>query len=621
MAGFGKPSHALYTTIRELFENALDACDAAGTHPNIEITLKEADSLNYSKGVGKVDGPVQATLEGTTLLNEGLDKNNKKKNNGGGAASGGASQTAKNYIITVKDNGPGMESKRIPQAFGTILYGSKFGLRQARGMFGMGSTMAVLYGQISTNEPTIVSSCSKKAREGNDSEWHTYHLSLDIKKNKPKIISKNLDKTPVSGTGLSMSITLLGDYAKIGSRIRKYIRQSALITPYATIKFQGPSENDKIVIDRVTDTIPKPPTYTVPHPHGSDTERIRNMIYGTFSLPNQISKDDLKEAGISNITDPKKFPKKFKSVRGRLIGLLAHGMCLSSAAELVGCKPLNVDLISATLDWQDKDGRMVNGSKLPKDLCKAVGKDGENLGKFLTRFQGIGGGTAKTFLKSVVGLDAKSKVLLLNDTEIVKLSNALNGYEKFRPPDASCLAPLGADLLEAGMKTMFEPDFVLTLQRPPKSYAGSPFIVELGIAYGGKAENDIHRFANRIPLLYSGGSDAAVKVIEAVDWKRYGVRDDSPLAICSHICSTKIPYDSVAKEQVASTEEIDKEIKLAVLELGRQLSVYLKRKQKSERESQRSSTIEKYLSATAQFACDLAGLKYTDTLIEGVRGE
>ncbi|SVE03850.1 uncharacterized protein METZ01_LOCUS456704, partial [marine metagenome] len=64
----------------------------------------------------------------------------------------------KQYILTVRDNGPGIESEHVPLAFGTVLYGSKFGLKQARGMFGLGATMAILYGQITTNKAVIVKS-------------------------------------------------------------------------------------------------------------------------------------------------------------------------------------------------------------------------------------------------------------------------------------------------------------------------------------------------------------------------------------------------------------------------------------------------------------------------------
>ena len=119
-------------------------------------------------------------------------------------------------------------------------------------------------------------------------------------------------------------------------------------------------------------------------------------------------------------------------------------------------------------------------------------------------------------------------------------------------------------------------------------------------------------------MLYSGGNDAAVKIIQNIDWKRYGVSDAAPLAICSHICSTRVPYDSVAKEQVASTEEIDREIKLAVLELGRKLSIYLKRRHSQEKAAKRVSVIEKYLKATAEFGAVLAGNNSKVPSIQGL---
>ena len=564
MAGFGKPTHALYTGVRELFENALDACDGAGVHPDIMLRIEAEDA-------GKPD--------------------------------------PKNYTITVEDNGPGMQHERIPDAFGTVLYGSKFGLRQARGMFGMGATMAILYGQITSSKPVVVSS-------GIDGKWHRYEISLDIKNNRPRILSHSVETKEYSG--LRISITLKGDYGKAGARIRKYVKQSGLITPYATIRYRGPGGNgdDQMIIERVTDVVPKPPAYTIPHPHGSDAEAIKRMIASTFTLPAKITAADLRNAKITQ-DNPKKFPKRFSSARNRLIGALAHGMGLP-ASELVGCIPFGLDAVAGKLDWQDSNGRVVQDSDVPAGMCAMVGKDGEPLVKFLTRFQGVGPGSARTFLKHA-GLDPATKVILMDDPMIISLTEALNTYEGFRSPDPSCLAPLGADLLEAGMRTMFEPDFIETIQRPPKSYSGSPFIVELGVAYGGKIPPNvaIHRFANRIPLLYSGGSDAVVKIIESVDWRRYGVQESSPLAVCSHICSTRVPYDSVAKEQVESTDEIDSEVKLAFMEVCRKMASYIRKRQLTEREAQRSSTIGKYIKATAEFGCGMIGKKVPS--LEGLK--
>ena len=254
LAGFSNPTRSLYTAVREFVENALDACDQQSILPNVHLSIKAVEPEK---------------------------------------------QDPKMYILSVKDNGPGIESKYIPKAFGTVLYGSKFGLKQARGMFGLGATMAILYGQITTNRPVKVSS----SVDGETQE--SYEMLLDIQKNKPVILKH--DSKPVSKKGLSVSICLEGDYTKAGVKIRDYVYQTSLITPYATMIFDDP-KGEKYKYDRIINEMPKPPTIINPHPYGIDVETIRRMITeSSFDIPSfddTVMSKILKDLGIKSKSNP-----------------------------------------------------------------------------------------------------------------------------------------------------------------------------------------------------------------------------------------------------------------------------------------------------------------------------
>ena len=72
LAGFSNPSRSLYTAVREFVENGLDACDQKGILPDIRLTIKAVDP----------------------------EKPDPKP-----------------YILTVKDNGPGIEIEKQKDLF------------------------------------------------------------------------------------------------------------------------------------------------------------------------------------------------------------------------------------------------------------------------------------------------------------------------------------------------------------------------------------------------------------------------------------------------------------------------------------------------------------------------
>ena len=572
LAGFSNPTRSLYTAVREFVENSLDACDQKGILPDVHMSIKAVD-------VEKPD--------------------------------------PKQYILSVKDNGPGIESKHVPLAFGTVLYGSKFGLKQARGMFGLGATMAILYGQITTNKPLIV----KSSADGKIQD--EYEMLLDIQKNKPVILKHETKE--VTKTGLSVSIRLEGDYSKAGTKIRDYVYQTSLITPYATITFDDP-KGDKYRYTKVVRTMPPSPTIIRPHPHGIDVETIRRMLLDThYQIPavddNMISKVR-KELGLANknlshseIMD--KTQKKWKSLTRPVRIVMALMSFLKMDFEKLSKTTIEeIDIGNKKLTyWDFGESQSISVDMDPenfyyKQLANTV--QGETLTSFLTkRFQRVGPTTALKFAK-FAKFKPEHRIGTMTNLELVKLTDALQSFDDFLAPDPSCLAPLGESPLEKGMERFFEPDFLAVVQRGASAYSGFPFIIEMGIAYGGKITSrgiKVYRFANRIPLLYDEGSDVVLKVVNDTDWSRYKVKGDPPLVIVSHICSTRVPYKTVGKENVADRPEIERELKLALLSVSRKLSSFMSKRGQAEAAIKRKNLYSKYIPLIAQFCTELAGKK------------
>ena len=572
LAGFSNPTRSLYTAVREFVENALDACDQKGILPDVHLTIKAVEP----------------------------DKPDPKP-----------------YILTVKDNGPGIDAEHIPLAFGTVLYGSKFGLKQARGMFGLGATMAILYGQITTNKPVIVKSSSDAKIQ------NQFEILLDIQKNKPVIVKHTTKE--VAKKGLSVSICLEGDYSKAGNKIRDYVYETSLITPYASITFDDPKGN-KFSHPRFVKDIPPPPTIIRPHPHGIDVERIRRMIVESqFEIPTiddamieKLRKDlvlSKKNLSFTSIMDKSK--KKWKNLPRQVRVVIALISFLKMDFEkLRKIRIEDIDMPNKKLfywdfgDSQSKSVDMDSESQYYKQLTNTI--QGEPLTTFLTkRFQRIGPTTAVKFAK-FAKFKPEKRMGTLTNQELVNLSDALQKFEDFMAPDSSCLAPLGAEPLEKGIKKFFNPDFTAVVQRPASAYSGFPFIIEMGIAFGGDIKSGgphVYRYANRIPLLYDEGSDVVLKVVNDTDWGRYKVKGEPPFIIVSHICSTRIPYKTAGKENVADRQEIERELRLALQFLSRKLASFMSKRGQAEMAKKRANLYAKYIPLIAEFCTELAGKK------------
>jgi DNA topoisomerase-6 subunit B len=466
IAGFTNPSRAIFSSIRELIENSLDASEYAQVPPDIYLRLSYV---------------------------------------------GEAGPEAEVYKLRVMDNGSGIPPQHIPSAFGQVLFGSKYKLKQTRGTFGLGGTMSILYGQITTHQAAYIASSTGV------SKIYIYRIMIDIQKNRPIILDRKILLNKEKWRGTIVEFSLEGDYFRAMPKILEYLKQTALVNPYANITFVDP-KGRLYRFTRATTKMPPPPKETLPHPYGVDVETLQRLIHMTRS------------------------------------------------------------------------GNMVDFMK--------------------THFHRVGELTAHKFL-TFAGIPETKNPKKLNREEIVRLMQMMKRFPDFLPPDASCLSPLGEELLKTGILKELKPEFTAVYQRKPSTYAGHPFIVEVGVAYGGnipkKGDFIIYRFANRIPLLYDEASDVSFRVIKGINWRRYKVSPEMPLAILVHLCSTKVPYKTVGKEFIADRPEVKKEVLNAIREIAREIQHYLSRQEHVERERKRLNVFAKYLPKIARFSTDLAG--------------
>ena len=255
-----------------------------------------------------------------------------------------------------------------------------------------------------------------------------------------------------------------------------------------------------------------------------------------------------------------------------------------------------------------------HGVEIGRLMKMAHTTDATTINQFLKQdFTRVGRTTAKRILEEASLRDGiKPHSLKRGDAE--KLIEAIKKTDIMSPP-TDCIAPIGADLLEKGLKKEVNAEFYASTTRTPKVYRGNPFLIETAIAWGGDLEKDgaatVFRYANRVPLLYQKGACAATEAVSQTNWKNYGLKQTGnnvprgPVVIVVHIASVWVPFTSEAKEAIAQYEEIVKEIKLAVQEVGRSLKKHLKKKRSVKKELKKRQYIKTYIPHIAEALTDI----------------
>jgi len=237
LLGYDNPKKALLTVIKEAVDNSIDACEEARILPEIKVLIKKISENRFR--------------------------------------------------IVVEDNGPGIIKDKIPKVFASLLYGSKFHrLRQSRGIQGIGISSAVLYSQLTTGKPSIITSKISKNKPA-----HYYELTINTKKNEPEII-KDMIIEWEKDQGTKIKLELEGSYQKGRQGVDEYLKQTAVVNPHLHLIYTNP-EKQKLEFPRATKELPKEPKEIKPHPYGVELGILIRMLQDTefTTLQDFLQKD------------------------------------------------------------------------------------------------------------------------------------------------------------------------------------------------------------------------------------------------------------------------------------------------------------------------------------------
>ncbi len=557
LLGFDNPRKALLTSVKEAVDNSLDACEEAGILPNVTIVIEDLQP----------DRPATAKQS--------------------------------RYRVTVVDNGPGIVRKQVENVFGRLLFGSKFHrLKMSRGQQGIGISAAGMYGLITTGKPMVI-----HTRPGAKKPALHIELAMNTKTNRAEVTydketedfpPKRL-KTINPGTqdpgflhpedymsGTSVSIELEGLYRKGRGSVDEFLEQVAIANPHARITFVPPS---RISTDEQED-LPLANAAKSAKPAEALDEKAAHA-----ELPAE------EKAAAPNGVDP-----TITTIEKDGVILFPRATDqLPPETKEIQPHPKGIEL-----------GILI---QMMNDF-EASNKQGGTLYNFLQeKFSRISPGKAGEFCKAI-GVHSRTKVSALEPAQIENLFKAFQ-ESRLPPPPTDCLAPIGVRQMLAGLLKGVKAEFYAASSREPDVYRGRPFIIETAIAYGGELPADdtarVIRFANRVPLLFQQSACSSFRAVVETSWRNYnltqprGSLPQGPLVIMIHMASVWVPFTSESKEAIADYDEIRKEMKLALMECGRKLGTYLRKRHAMRREAERRDVFERYIGEISKAVSAING--------------
>ncbi len=224
-------------------------------------------------------------------------------------------------------------------------------------------------------------------------------------------------------------------------------------------------------------------------------------------------------------------------------------------------------------------------------------------------------------IQSKINFDLKKNPRKITWPEAEEVTKAFAQIDFMAPP-VEGLRPIGERQIENAVLKILKPEFSSVLTRNPTVYGGGvPFQIEVAIAFGGNAGRpatgeeteanrvEVMRFANRTPLLFDAGACAIMQAVSSVEWKRYDVKDfeNTPITIFVNLVSMYVPYTSAGKQSVSAEEEVVKEIRMALMDVGRKFQRYHSRMRREIEREARMNALLKYSAELAAAVAKLTG--------------
>ena len=534
LLGFDNPRKALLTAVKEAVDNSLDACEEAGILPCVTVVIED--------------------LEPARL----------------------ASQKSSRYRVSVIDNGPGIVRKQVENVFGRLLFGSKFHrLKMSRGQQGIGISAAGMYGLITTGKPMVI-----HTRPGAKKPAHHIELAMNTKTNRAEVtVDTETDDFPpqrfrslargtrdpsflaltdfVSGT--SVSIELEGRYQKGRGSVDEFLELTAIANPHALITFV-------------------PPTRVMEEEKDDDTGK--NKVEQAMLIDDKAAQPDPTLAVAT--------PTILETIERDGVTLFPRGtQLMPPETKEIQPHPKGVEL--GTLLQMIKDHQHDQGGTLYQFLQD--------------KFCRVSPANAATLCEKIK-LSSRSRLASVEASHVESLYKAFDEV-RFAPPPTDCLAPIGVQQLLKGITKGVKAEFYCASTREAAVYRGRPFQIEAAIAFGGELPAQdtarVIRFANRVPLLFQPSACSSFKACVETGWRNYNLsqpRGSLPvgaLVIMIHMASVWVPFTSESKEAIADYDEIRKEMKLALMECGRKLGTYLRKRQAMAKQAERRDVFERYI--------------------------